>query len=100
MPKALTDLRSYARTHTIEAFGVLLHAMRDKGASWNSKVTAATYIIDRGWGKAPQVLEGNPENPLQINVTEDARAEALRLYFMKTVEECAPAIEDKRGDEE
>jgi hypothetical protein len=61
MAKALTEIRSLARTHTRTAIRMLVNVMRDPKASAAAKVAAANSILDRGWGKATQPI-GNGED--------------------------------------
>jgi hypothetical protein len=60
MPKAktITEIPSLARSHTRTAINVLVGIMRCKDATAAARVTAATAILDRGWGKAPQAMGG------------------------------------------
>lgn len=61
MAKALTEIRSLARSHTRTAIRMLANVMRDPKASAAAKVAAANSILDRGWGKATQPI-GNGED--------------------------------------
>jgi hypothetical protein len=38
--------------------------MRDKSAPQQARAMAADRLLDRGWGKAPQAIVGDPANPL------------------------------------
>ena len=57
MPRALTEIRSLARSHTRTAINVLVGVMRSEDATHTARVAAANAILDRGWGKAAQALE-------------------------------------------
>jgi hypothetical protein len=57
MPKAVTEIRSLARSHTRTALNVLVGVMRSNEATPAARVAAANAILDRGWGKAPQAIE-------------------------------------------
>ena len=59
MPKALTEIRSLARSHTRTAINVLVGVMRSEEATPAARVAAANDILDRGWGKATQPMEGD-----------------------------------------
>jgi hypothetical protein len=62
MPKkALTEIRSLARSHTRSAINALVGVMRSKDATHAARVSAANAILDRGWGKAAQALENGNE---------------------------------------
>ena len=54
MAKAVTEIRSLARSHTRIALKVLVGVMRSEDATPAARVSAANAILDRGWGKAPQ----------------------------------------------
>lgn len=68
MAKAPTDIRSLARNHTSEAIDRLVHWMRSDREK--ASVSAAIALLDRGWGKAPQVLTDEDGGPLQIIVRQ------------------------------
>jgi hypothetical protein len=57
MPRAVTEIRSLARSHTRTALNVLVGVMRSNEATPAARVAAANAILDRGWGKAPQAVE-------------------------------------------
>jgi hypothetical protein len=57
MPRAVTEIRSLARSHTRTAIKVLVGVMSSKDATHAARVAAANAILDRGWGKAAQALE-------------------------------------------
>jgi len=65
MPKAITEIRSLARSHTRTALNVLVAVMRNTKATPPARVAAANAILDRGWGKPTQSL-GNDENALEL----------------------------------
>ena len=55
-PKAVLDLRDLARTHTAVAVKTLLSVMRDRSAAPAARVSAATAILDRGYGRPAQTV--------------------------------------------
>ena len=57
MAKAVTEIRSLARSHTRTALKVLVGVMRSEDATPAARVSAANAILDRGWGKAPQAIQ-------------------------------------------
>src|SRR6202000_700994 len=61
MGKAITEIRSLARSHTRTALNVLVAVMRNTKATPPARVAAANAILDRGWGKPTQAL-ANDEN--------------------------------------
>lgn len=56
-------LRQLARDYTEEALNVLVSVMRDEEAPPPARVSAATNIHDRGWGKPTQPVSGDDEAP-------------------------------------
>src|ERR1700735_3678468 len=66
MPRAVTEIRSLARSHTRTALNVLVGVMRSKDATAAAKVSAANAILDRGWGKAAQAIENGGDGPLEL----------------------------------
>jgi hypothetical protein len=66
MPKALTSIRSLARSHTRTAITVLVKVMRSEDATPAARVSAANAILDRGWGKATQPVGSADDGPLQL----------------------------------
>ena len=61
MSKAPIEIRSLARQHTEEAINALLRIIRKPDATDSAVVAASSYIIDRGWGKATQIVSGDED---------------------------------------
>jgi hypothetical protein len=61
MAKAVTEIRSLARSHTRAALKILFGIMRSEDATPAARVSAANAILDRGWGKAPQANKNGGE---------------------------------------
>jgi hypothetical protein len=66
MPRAITEIRSVARSHTRKAINVLVGIMRSEAATAAARVTAANAILDRGWGKPPQSLQNGDGGALEL----------------------------------
>lgn len=66
MAKAVTEIRSLARSHTRAALNVLVGVMRAKDATAAARVTAANAILDRGWGKAPPSMHNGDDGLLEL----------------------------------
>ena len=66
MPKTLTEIRSIARSHTRTAINVLVGVMKAKDATPAARVSAATAILDRGWGKPAQALQTGDNGALEL----------------------------------
>lgn len=61
-PKGYGGLVAAARAHTEEAVRTLVESLRDP----KLRVQAAVALLDRGWGRPPQTIQGDPENPLTV----------------------------------
>ena len=67
MAKAPIEIRSLARQHTEAAINTLVRIMNNSAATESAQVAAANSLLDRGWGKAPQTLQGDEDGgPLKI----------------------------------
>lgn len=67
MAKTPTDIRSLARSHTELALNTLVGVASSPDAPHAAKVSAATALLDRGWGKPTQPVSGDEEGgPLQV----------------------------------
>lgn len=69
MPKAPTQIKSLARSHTEKAINVLVGIMEQPDAPPAARVAAVNSLLDRGWGKAVQPIGGEDEGPIQLTVT-------------------------------
>jgi hypothetical protein len=61
------EVKELARQYTQDAFDALVAVV--KTGCDAAKVAAARELLDRGYGKASQVIAGDPENPL-VTVNE------------------------------
>jgi hypothetical protein len=52
--KAVADIRSLARTHSVMAINTLAKIAKSPKAADGARVVAANSLLDRGWGKAEQ----------------------------------------------
>jgi hypothetical protein len=67
MAKNLTDIRSLARGHTEGALATLASIMHSAKAPPAARVAAANALLDRGWGKPAQPVDGDGEGgPVQL----------------------------------
>ena len=66
MSKTITEIRSLARSHTRTAINALVGVMKAKDATHAARVSAATAILDRGWGRPPQALENGDNGALEL----------------------------------
>lgn len=60
-PKVIQALRDLARAHTGEALDTLVSIMLEAAQPPSARVAAAKEILDRGYGKAPQPMDGDGE---------------------------------------
>jgi Family of unknown function (DUF5681) len=60
--KIVADVKAAARELTPQALGTLQEIMEDKKAPAAARVTAATEILSRGWGRPAQRLEAEVGN--------------------------------------
>lgn len=56
-PARHLDVVDLAREHTEAAIATLATIMQDTAVPASARVSAATAILDRGWGRAPQALD-------------------------------------------
>jgi hypothetical protein len=66
MAKALTEIRSLARSHTRTVLNVLVGVMRSNDATAAARIAAANAILDRGWGKPPQAIQNGDDGALEL----------------------------------
>ncbi len=64
--RALTEIRSIARSHTRTAVNVLVGVMRSSEATPAARVSAANAILDRGWGRAAQGIDNDEDGVLEL----------------------------------
>ena len=70
-PKENAEVRELARKYTKEAIERLVHWM--KAEDPRASVVASNALLDRGWGKPSQPIDGDGEGgPIILNVSPDA----------------------------
>ena len=70
MAKTPTLIRSLARAHTEAAINTLVGIMQQPNSADAARVAAANSLIDRGWGKAAQIIAGDEEDgPVKLEVS-------------------------------
>lgn len=65
-PKDSIGLRLLVRTHTEAAIKTLVEVMRSKESPESARVSAATALLDRGYGKPSQAITGGDGGPVQF----------------------------------
>jgi len=91
--KKVADLRLAAKEYTNEALGGLVSVLLNPQSPPGAIVSAASEILDRGWGKPAQVVEGNPDNPVLVKHTRklditglsDEQLDALEQALAQTI---------------
>src|SRR6516225_3763457 len=81
MAVAPTEIRTLARSYTKAAIKTLVGIMRQPKAPPAARVMAANALLDRGWGKAAQLVDVQGELKqlvaVQLNVVHVADREPL-----------------------
>jgi hypothetical protein len=69
MAKAPIEIRSLARSHTEAAINTLVEINGDRSAAHSARVSAAQALLDRGWGKPSQPVDGDGEGgPVEMTI--------------------------------
>lgn len=58
-PKEDITLKELARQHTVAAVETLATIMKSKTATSTARVSAASALLDRGYGKPTQTIDAN-----------------------------------------
>jgi hypothetical protein len=64
--RAMKDVRTAAKSYTLEAIKTLVEIMRDAEAGKTARILAANSLLDRGHGKPAQTIVGDPDKPLTL----------------------------------
>jgi hypothetical protein len=70
MAKATADIRSLARAQTGLAIRTLTGICGSEAAPAAARVSAASALLDRGWGKAPQPHSGEDGGDIRITIRQ------------------------------
>src|SRR5215469_10346421 len=90
MAVAPTEIRTLARSYTKAAINTLVGIMRQPKAPPAARVAAAIHLLDRGWGKAAQLVAVDGEirqlvevklNVVTPNNLEQTTTKLLRLVL-------------------
>lgn len=65
-PKEVGHVKELAKAHSEGAIGSLVEIMEDKSSPPSARVSAAIALLDRGWGRPPQAITGDADNPIQL----------------------------------
>jgi hypothetical protein len=82
LPPEIVELRALCRQHTREAVESIIRVMNSKKAAPGARVTAASEILDRGWGRATATVENIISGSLTTQAPdyEKMRAELRAKY--------------------
>lgn len=75
MAKTPTDIRSLARAHTNTAINTLAGIMQQPDAPHAARVSAATQLLDRGWGKPHQTSDVTVRKAIAKELSDDELAD-------------------------
>ncbi|MEO8008213.1 MAG: HEAT repeat domain-containing protein [Betaproteobacteria bacterium] len=79
-PKEYGDIRKLAQQHTETAVATLVEIMNDVNAAPSARGSAATALLDRGWGRPEQSISATIAGPSYtdaIRKIADLQAEEL-----------------------
>lgn len=68
-PKVAGEIRELARAHTADALGTLISIAKDPKKPAAARVAAASAILDRGYGRPAQPIEGG-DKPFTLTILE------------------------------
>ena len=68
MTKAPADIRSLARAQTELAVRTLTGVCGSKAAPVAARVSAASALLDRGWGRPAQPHTGEDDKDIQVTI--------------------------------
>ena len=92
-PKAVADIRDLAKQHGPAAIEILFAIAQNGKTPAAARVSAATAILDRGYGRPVQPLVGDEDSPPIWLSVEDQRRKALA-----TIEEAFREVVPQRMD--
>lgn len=77
MAKAPTQIKSLARAHTETAVNTLVGIMNQPDSPPAARVSAASVLLDRGWGKPSQAIIGGDDDDPAVKI------ETIRRIIVK-----------------
>jgi hypothetical protein len=96
-PKMERTILELAREHTEDAMRTLIDIAKDRKAPPSARVGAAQAILDRGWGRATQVIDATVRSELTVEEI-DARLAALVAGLAAADEEHSCSTEQPGDD--
>jgi hypothetical protein len=58
------DIREAAQAYTDKALATLVSALSAEDAPWPARISAASALLDRAYGKPTQTIAGDPDKPI------------------------------------
>ena len=83
-PAIVKEVQALARVHTESAVKTLAEICKDKKAPPAARVSAASALLDRGFGKPAQAITGEDGGAVKVEFSDDARVKALTAFLAKT----------------
>jgi hypothetical protein len=77
--KSTLEFRNAAREHTDRAISLYVDVMDNKRYPIELRMEAANWLVERGYGKAPQEITGPNEGPVQV---EYRNFDEVRAYLL------------------
>jgi hypothetical protein len=77
--KSTLEFRDAAREHTDRAIALYVSVMDNVKYSIELRMEAANWLVERGYGKAPQEITGPNEGPVQV---EYRSFDEMRAYLL------------------
>jgi hypothetical protein len=76
--KIVADVKAAAREHAQDALDTLKAVMSDAKAPSAARVSAATAMLDRGWGRAKEMVDANVGVSLEALILASIRPKGQR----------------------
>ena len=70
------DISKLCKVFTIDALTVFVKTLADESQSTADRQTAAKFLIERGWGKADQIIKGDKDAPIAISIKWEGEGDA------------------------
>ena len=90
MAKATADIRSLARAQTALAIRTLTGVCGSKAAPAAARVSAASALLDRGWGRAPQQYTGEDDRAVHVIIRDIVEERRQQTFLTTTVPPTPP----------
>ena len=94
--RIVADVKAAARELTLDAMDTLKLVMKDPKAPPAARVGAATAILDRGWGRPQQQIDGNV-NVIDGMAIEEQEALIAILRAIQAERQAARALPSPEG---